>query len=674
MNTSRIASPLLRNLLGGNVSRIFVVLILVFSSFITLLLTGLQLWRDYHYDLNLLDQRFEQVRISNVESISRSVWTYNLPSLSIQMEGLLRQQDISYIAVEDADSKLLMSVGQNSTQDTLSKSYALSYSHRNHPLLLGQLHIKASLEGIYNRLWDTFWVILVSQAIKTFLVTMFIIYLFRQLISRHLKHIVDQLSISYATTRPILLERPETPLNTGDELDTLVRSLNRLHHRLEQEHQHLERLANFDSLTDLPNRHQLKTAIEQRIEAGKPFWLALLDINDFKNINDTLGHQSGDRVLREIGQRFNTQQSEHQLFGRLGGDEFACIFDGVLPAEDLAAVIIKQFEAPFFLQAMRMKLDTSIGLVAYPSQSVNAQQLMKFADIAMYHCKNSRCEYSVFSPALDMNSVQRLALMTEVKVALDNREFLLHYQPQVSSHTNKISGIEALVRWQHPAQGYIPPDQFIPSLEMGGHINAFTGWVLEQALTDYPHMRSALGRDIALSINISALNLLDDSFLSSIDAILKRYPTRPGLIMEITENALMDDPERARNTMLALTERGIEFSIDDYGTGYSSMTHLSRLPVSELKIDKSFISNISTEKRHQTIVQSTIGLAHNLGLRVVAEGCETEQAITLLKRLNCNNLQGYYFFRPMPLPHLLPALTQQEALSCTESSPQNSFL
>lgn len=642
-----------RSIFRGNVSRIFVILILLFSTVITLILTGMQLSRDYRYDLGLLDQRLEQIRISNLESISQSVWTYNLPSLEIQLQGLVRQQDISFITVEDSNGDILLSVGEDSEENALQRTYALTYIHRNSPRLLGQLQVKASLTGIYMRLLDTFLVILITQAVKTFLVSMFIIYLFDRLLMRHLRNLAEQLSFGYSRVQTFFIDRPETELNSGDELDTLVTSLNRLRDTIDIEHQKLEQLANFDSLTGLPNRLHLKEALDARIRDGIPFWLGILDVDDFKNINDTLGHQSGDEVLHDIGRRFRGLQSERRMFARLGGDEFACIFDYQESAREIADTILHAFDAPFQLHTVRLQLSVSIGLVSFPDQAEDAQQLMKFADISMYHCKRNRCDFTRFSPEQDEHSLNSLTLMTDAKRALERREFNLYYQTQVDSRTQEITGLEALIRWQHPSQGFISPDDFIPSLELGGDINALSCWVLEQALADYASLRPHLTRDIMLSINMSALNLLDGRFLPSVVAILQRYPQRPVLVMEITENALMSDPECACKTMSELVKYGIEFSIDDYGTGYSSMSYLSRLPVSELKIDRSFIFDMETDLRHFTIVQSTISLAKSLELRTVGEGCETELSSRILKDLNCDKVQGYYFSRPVPVSELI---------------------
>ncbi len=663
----RMWRELQRILFGGNVSRVFVVMILLFSTAITLLLTGLQLWRDYKYDLNLLDQRLEQIRISNLESITQSLWTYNLDSLNIQLEGLVRQQDLVFISVEDAEGEAVTAVGELGDGESVARSYTLTYSHRDTVQLLGILNVHASMTGIYLRLLDTFLVILITQAVKTFLVSIFIIYLFNRLLSRHLSRLVEQLSQGYASGRRFTLERPRTLLNRGDELDTLVTSLNQLYDTIEHEHQQLEQLANYDSLTGLPNRLRLREELESRISRKQPFWLGILDLNDFKSINDTLGHHSGDVVLGEIGQRFGLLRNHRRFFARLGGDEFACIFDGEWDAEAVAATILQQFEAPFQLHAVRMRLDTSIGLAAFPRQAEDAHVLMKYADIAMYNCKKNRNAFSQFSPEMDASSVKRLTLMSEVKTALEQRQFVLFYQPQIEGRSGRVSGVEALIRWRHPTQGFIPPDLFIPSLELSGDMNALTCWVLEQALIDYQLMRVRLEQDISVSINISALNLLDERFLASVEAVLKRYPTRPTIVMEITENALMSDPEYACTTMQALADRGIEFAIDDYGTGYSSMTYLSRLPVSELKIDRSFIADMESEISHFTIVQSTINLASNLGLRVVAEGCETRNSVNILTDLNCDALQGYYFSRPVPIDELIEQLQPVTAVE-TESS------
>ncbi len=652
MTPRRLLMTLKKMLYGQSVSRVFIVKILIFSGFITLFLTSLQLFRDYRYGLEVIEQRFKQIELSNMGSINQSMWTYNWASLQVQLDGLIRQPDISYLEIQNSEGITVLAVGEPSVENVLERQFTLTHQHRNKLYPIGYLKIQASLLEMYSRLYDTLIVILLSQAIKTFLVSLFIIYIFNALVIRHLKKIVTQISRADQNPIGIMIDRPVTEFNQKDELNTLVNALNQLNTQIGVEHRKLEHLATVDSLTNLPNRHYLAIKMAMLIGARRQFWLMLLDVNDFKNVNDTLGHGQGDEVLREIGRRFNQLQTTDCFIARLGGDEFACIISGEWAAEDAAEHILSAFRNSFLIQSIRMQLSVSVGVVAYPSQAKTKEMLMKYADIAMYHAKNNHIPFAVFNPQFDEHSIRQLALMTEVKAALDNDEFVLYYQTQVDAKTNKVSGVEALIRWQHPTLGFVPPDQFIKALELGGHINQLTCWVLKQVLTDMPSLQRIYDQDITFSINISSLNLLDDNFVESVRSILSQFSGSPALIMEITENVFLGNFERARQTMLALYELGVQFSIDDYGTGYSSLNYLCRLPVTELKIDRFFITDMEKDVKHYSIVLSTISMAHSLGLRVVAEGCETKISVAMLKELNCDHLQGFFFCLPLPIEHL----------------------
>ena len=416
----------------------------------------------------------------------------------------------------------------------------------------------------------------------------------------------------------------------------------------------LRHQALHDALTDLPNRTLLQDRLAQALRSaqrdGHPLALLLLDIDRFKEVNDTFGHAAGDRLLRQVGRRLRRVVRAADTVARLGGDEFAVL----LPATDTggattaAEKIRRALEQPVGRGGYRVSAEASIGIALYPAHGAEAATLLQHADVAMYAAKRTGEGWAVYNPAHDRSSPDRLALLTDLRGAIAGGELALHYQPKVELATGRVRRVEALVRWQHPRRGLLPPAQFIPLAEQTGLMGPLTLWVLGEALRQCARWRQA-GLALGVNVNLSMANLHDPALPEAVAGLLQAHGVAPAdLRLEVTESAMAADMTRTIATLERLATLGVHIAVDDYGTGYSSLAYLKRLPVDELKIDKGFVRHLATDETDATIVRSTIGLGHNLGLRVVAEGVEDHATLELLRVMGADAVQGYYVSRPLP--------------------------
>ena len=416
----------------------------------------------------------------------------------------------------------------------------------------------------------------------------------------------------------------------------------------------LKYLADYDPLTGLANRAQLTERLRQLLsEQKKPVEAALLRVNvdGFEEINNALSYSNGDELLRQLGTRLQEALPQAEMIARLDGDEFGIIVAQKSVAEistKIARDIQGALKAPFVIGGLPLDVHASIGIAIGPMHASDAENLLRRADMAMRAAKRSSAGYMVYSRAVDFYDPQRLTLMGELRHAIEHDELSLYYQPKVSIRTGRTVGVEALLRWHHPERGMVMPDQFIPLAEKTGAIQQLTEWVLQHAVSQAVAWRRA-GIDIAMSLNLSARNLFEPTFPERIMAIINKTEIAQGsLVMEITESALMADPARAREVVLALSQQAIRFSIDDFGTGYSSFAYLKHLPVSEIKIDKLFVFSLIKDPDSASIVRAIIDLGKNLGISVVAEGVEDQQVWDELAVLGCDQAQGYFLSRPQP--------------------------
>ena len=443
-----------------------------------------------------------------------------------------------------------------------------------------------------------------------------------------------------------------------DEVGDLAHAFEAMRISVGQTQEQMLRLAYWDSLTGLPNRVQLREQVREAIadaeSAGSSVALILLDLNRFKHVNDVLGYVVGDLLLARVGERLRQQVvREGDLVARLGGDEFAVLLRNghAALAQAVARRIAAAFEAPLTIEDQTVDIGASFGIACWPQHASDADALLNRAEVAMYSAKQRSDGPMLYDPSLDAASSQTLSLLSGLRTALDHGDFRLYLQPKVALADGRVTGAEALLRWQHPERGLVPPAEFIPFAEQTGFIRSLTMWVFEEAARQWLTLL-AQGSQVGaftLSVNLSTRDLLDPELPHKFEALLDRHGVpAQAFCLEITESAIMDDPQRALATLERLSAIGFKLSIDDFGTGYSSLAYLKRLPVDELKIDKSFVMSMESDADDAKIVRSTIDLAHNLGLLVVAEGVENGKAWDLLRELDCDQSQGYHMGRPMP--------------------------
>ncbi len=416
-----------------------------------------------------------------------------------------------------------------------------------------------------------------------------------------------------------------------------------------------------DGLTNLPNRVLLADRLQQAIlmadrDSGG-LALLVLDLDRFKDVNDTLGHHAGDELLQQVAVRLRSVLRASDTVARLGGDEFAVVLptagDASL-ASRMARMIVQSLEQPFAIGDQQVGVGASVGVAVYPEHGNDAKTLMRRADVAMYVAKRGGGGTAIYSFEQDLNAPDRLELVGQLRNAIENDELVLYYQPKLSLSTGTCVRVEALVRWRHPRRGLVPPDQFIPLAEQTGLIRPLTKWVLSAAVRQCRLWKDA-GRELEIAVNLSMRNVHDPELVDQIADLLRRWDVSPSLLkVEVTESAIMTDPTRALDTLERIRAMGVEVSIDDFGTGHSSLSYLKHLPVAEIKLDRSFVRDMHLNENDFAIVRSTVELAHQLGLRVVAEGVEDRATWDLLVALQCDAAQGYYMSRPLPAADLDP--------------------
>ncbi len=424
-------------------------------------------------------------------------------------------------------------------------------------------------------------------------------------------------------------------------------------HKLEKLNDQISYQAMHDPLTGLPNRtlviERLNQAIEYASRNNKRLAVFILDLNNFKDINDTLGHPEGDIILQQVSQRIPGALRNSDTIGRLGGDEFAVVLPDIdqKAAIEVAKKIVNILKPGFELKSHIVDIHASIGIAIYPEHGNDQTALIRHADVAMYESKRSGRHICLYNAEFDNHTPWRLALMADLRHAIEENRLELHYQPQINLNDNTMYGVEALLRWNHEFQGNISPDEFIHIAENSSLIQPLTRWVLKQAMQQWREWYNQ-GINLEMSINISAHNLSDPKLAQRINELIQEYQVITDKIkLELTESAIMSKPEEALSLMNNPVLKGIRYAIDDFGTGYSSLSYLTRLPINEVKIDKSFVNKMDVNRSDASIVNSVIDLAHNLGHHVVAEGVETEQVLNMLKHRGCDSVQGYLMSKPV---------------------------
>jgi diguanylate cyclase (GGDEF)-like protein len=417
----------------------------------------------------------------------------------------------------------------------------------------------------------------------------------------------------------------------------------------------LERMATIDELTGLPNREHFRTGLRELIDrhdgGTEEFSVMIMDLDRFKEINDTLGHHYGDLLLRELGPRLVSAAGPDGLVARLGGDEFAILSarssDDPTAVERLSARLLDCVQQPLEIDDLSLEVGASIGVSRFPRDGHSAHDLLRCADVAMYAAKETLSGFAVYAPDQDRHSLGRLNIVSDVRRAIEAGEVVVHYQPKVDPTDLKVRGAEALVRWQHPDYGLLQPGSFIPAVEQSGLIGPLTRHVLDKSIEQCAAWRDA-GHDLTVAVNLSVRNLLDRELPPEIERMLAEHQLPAhALELELTERIIMSDPDRALAILTRLSDLGVKLSVDDFGTGYSSLANLRRFPIDELKIDRSFVTPMLHDEGNMIIVRSTINLAHDLGLRAIAEGVEDGPTLESLSRFGCDLAQGYHLSRPL---------------------------
>jgi predicted signal transduction protein with EAL and GGDEF domain len=553
---------------------------------------------------------------------------------------------------------------------------------------LTQVSVQHDLDLFNQQVTESRNLLMTLAGVITLVMVLFTLWVLQQSMLRPMRAFINQLNLVRSDRRN--LGRPiELPANA--ELRELVQVFNDMSRELAVAYEEYEDLAFTDQLTALPNRALFLDRLRQLILLSKRkserFGVMLLDLDSFKEVNDTLGHHLGDELLRHIALRLqrilrasstiarvgedNTGEepgkalleAEETTVARLGGDEFAFLLPnlgGVDGAVAVARRVTEALEAPVDVDGNLIVVAGTLGLAMFPEHGDSAETLLRRADVALYVAKHIQSDFSVYDPAYDRNSVKQLALKAELRSAIDDDQLLLYYQPKLDLEKGCVASVEALVRWQHPEQGLIPPNQFIPMSEQRGLIGPLTEWVIHTALQQHRSWQEQ-GIDVKIAVNLSSRVLYDLSLPAKVEqALVKAQLSPAALALEITEEATMLDPERAMIILQRLNEMGISLSIDDFGTGHSSLSYLKRLPVDEIKIDRSFVMEMESSDNDAKIVHATIDLAHNLGLKVVAEGVESEHILSMLKTLNCDYAQGFHLSRPVAADDLVKWLAVSE--------------
>ena len=669
------------------IGRRLLLYILLFSSLVTLLLTGVQLYLEYERDRVAIDSRLHEIGSSYRDSLARSLWNMDSEQISVQLEGIMRLPDIRAAVVRESlqgvKKPLEVALGQPGAHNPLHWSAPLVYVDRNGPREIGTLSIEATLDEVYRRLSEKALVILASQGVKTFLVSMFILFVVHRLVTRHLTALSRYLARYDVTRPPQPLVLPRLRAAHTDEFDRVVRSVNDLGAHLQDSYERLRaanaelerdiaarrsaeaeaaRLAFHDALTDLPNRRALLQRLQHEVTVAQRLdlhgALMFIDLDHFKHLNDALGHTVGDALLVTAARRLSGAVRQTDMVARLGGDEFVVMLLGLghdaeraaHDALEMAGKLRMALGQPYAVEGQSLHATASIGVTLFPGDARDTENLLRHADTALHHAKSEgrNCVH-FFQPAMQAAVQARHTLQTQLREALAGRQFSLAYQPLVDAD-GRLFGAEALIRWQHPVRGAVSPAEFIPVAEDSGLILEIGDWVLAEAARQMRAWSDAhqLDEDCCLSVNISPRQFLQPDF----GARLRRIFSAAGadtrrLVLEVTEGVLVTDAAQTVVAMQGLRDAGVRFHIDDFGTGYSSLSYLKQLPVDGIKIDQSFVRDVVDNPNDAAIVEAIIAIARRFQLNVVAEGVETAEQAEYLRQQRCALFQGYHFSRPL---------------------------
>lgn len=780
--------------------------ILLFSSLITLVITSYQIYFDYRHELSDIETQFERIRSSNLQSIIQSVWVVDDVQVQKQLQGLTHLPNVEYALIK-ADGEEKWSFGESKINNEIAARFPLVYHHRGKELVIGALEIKGSLDGVYMRLIKRLFVILASNAMKTALVAVFVLFLFYILLGKHILALSEFAShFGKEDDLPgFRLDRDTETQRQPDELDQLVSSINQmvdtLHHResdlrimatsVEQSpvsiiltdakgniqyvnpqfteisgytleeivgknpsitssgntsrhvykelwktikagdtwtgefqnrsksgelywetskikpmmnkegeithflaikeditlrksyEEQLLYQANFDSLTQLPNRLLAFDRISQALASHKRdnefVAVMFIDLDRFKNINDTLGHEAGDTLLVDTANRLKGCVRMEDTVARFGGDEFLVILphlQSIKNAEIVAQKFLHAISKPFLIEKREIFTTASIGITIYPEDADDPQVLMRNADSAMYRAKDEgRNSYSFYTQEMNEKAKSRMEMEFHLRQAQKNHEFELHYQPIIDVTKRKLVGAEALLRWNNQELGSVRPDIFIPLAEDIGLILPIGAWVLRSACLTAASWRNLDGDELKVAVNVSAQQFRSGNIVETVSLALKESGLSPACLeIEVTEGLLLNDAPEILKLMQGLHNLGVGLSIDDFGTGYSALSYLKKFPFDVLKIDRSFVRDVITDSDDAALSAAIIQMAHGLNLKVIGEGVETREQLEFLSENSVDMVQGYLFSKPVPAADFVALLGDdlKSRFSITESESNGS--
>jgi diguanylate cyclase (GGDEF)-like protein/PAS domain S-box-containing protein len=787
----------LRTMIFGRRNRIgrrLIVRIIAFSSLITLLISIIQLAFEYRELRGELDRQLDSISI-HVPNIAGNVWNFDEIQIQLALDALRQLPNIDHVSVTTAPDHKQWVAGENRSRDTVTRRYALRHQAKGELAEIGQLDVVASLSAIYGQVAARALTIVISNGLKTFLVALFMVFLFRRLVTRRLENMlrkVEQLSPDMLPSREAPtqhepldeLQAVEWTLDkSARHLGSAVAALNRVNLELEQrvaeqaallqnalvgivmvrhreivtcnrrfeeifgydsgamtgrssdilylsddelarigdhalgafahgmsfshtllmrkrdgssiwveiagraidndkpregsiwiftdvsEHkkaqESIEFIAYHDALTELPNRRLAQDRFHQAVAFSERVQSRIavlcLDLDNFKTINDSLGHGIGDRLIQQVATRLLQCVRDTDTVCRQGGDEFIIVLSNIAEPDATAPILVKLMEGlldPYDIDGHELNTTVSVGVAIYPDDGPDFDTLLKKADMAMYRAKDAgRNTYRFFDPQMNVDAVEQLRMRNGLRRALERHEFVLHYQPQINLASGELVGVEALIRWRHPELGMVPPARFIPVAEESGLIVVIGEWVLREACRQAALWHQAGLADLVIAVNLSALQFKRGDLEQSVVAALEESGIKPSLLeLELTESILISNIESVLATVKRLKALGVKLSIDDFGTGYSSLSYLKRFEVDRLKIDQSFVRDLASNAEDAAIVHAIIRMAHSLGLTTIAEGVEDAAALARLRVFGCDLAQGYFFARPMPAEELMSYL------------------
>ncbi|WP_163835374.1 bifunctional diguanylate cyclase/phosphodiesterase [Spartinivicinus ruber] len=641
--------------------------ILLISSAITLVIICAQVYSDYNADLSVINERLDNIERSYVSSIAKQTWDYSFDALKVTIEGIGQLPDVAYVKFINNEETEFTVSNLKEIKYPKERVYQVDYMTGKNAVNVGVLTVVVDLADVYERLINKSIFIASSQAIKTFLVSAFILYFIYKLIISRVNKATD-FADSFSLDSLTNLEKQDfdsKDIIGSDELSKLLKAMTHMKKQLkeeiskrEEDQRKLFEQATYDSLTKLVNRKYALDKLELLLIHAKRFKHSLaviyLDIDHFKDINDTLGHDFGDELLKLAAKRIHDTVRKGDIACRLGGDEFLLILTNLNAPNGIEIVLDKLEECflrPLQIFEHTVYVSLSIGISLYPVDGSSVRELIKHADIALYSAKKAgRNCHRYFESKMNTWAEKRLEMSSRLRTAISKQEFTIYCQPLLNIKNKKVIGAEALVRWFNNEDGITLPDSFIPLSEENGLIVVIGDQVAELVLATAVKWGLTWGGQFKVGINISARELREASFVERLTKQMKKYNMKSSSIeVEVTERILLDKSDKSVENLLKLASLGIKLSLDDFGTGYSSLSYLQKYPFNTLKLDRSFLTKVPADSKSAALSSAIIRLAHCLGFEVIAEGVETEEQYRFLEREGCDIVQGYYIAKPMSI-------------------------